>query len=119
MDTVGKIEWEVSADSTVVRAHQHAAGAGRELRPWGRKRGQLSAPDEALGRSRGGFSTKVHLACDGRGRPLSVLVTAGQRNEDPELGYLLDGIRVARPGGAGRHVSPRRVRELSVFRLFH
>jgi len=53
-----------------------------------------------LGRGRGGFSTKVHLACDGRGRPLSVLVTAGQRNEAPLLGALLDGIRVARPAGA-------------------
>jgi transposase len=102
LDAVWKIEWEVSADSTVVRAHQHAAGARKELGPWGRKRGRLSAPDEALGHSRGGFSTKVHLACDGRGRPLSVLVTAGQRNEAPELGDLLDGIRLARPGGAGR-----------------
>ena len=53
-----------------------------------------------MGRGRGGFSTKVHLACDARGRPLSLLVTAGQRNEAPELGALLDGIRVARPEGA-------------------
>jgi transposase len=86
LDAVWKIEWEVSADSTVVRAHQHAAGARKELGPWGRKRGRLSAPDEALGHSRGGFSTKMHLACDGRGRPLSVLVTAGQRNEAPSSG---------------------------------
>jgi hypothetical protein len=34
-----------------------------------------------LGRSRGGLTTKVHLATDGRGRPLAVLVTAGQRHE--------------------------------------
>ena len=59
----------------------------------------MSQTDEALGRSRGGFSTKVHLACDGRGRPLSILLTVGQRNEAPELGALLDGIRVARPDG--------------------
>ena len=52
-----------------------------------------------MGRGRGGFSTKVHLSCDGRGRPLSVLVAGGQRNEAPELGALLDAIRVARPGG--------------------
>jgi transposase len=72
----------------------------------GRKRGLLSPSDEALGRARGGFSTKVHLSCDGRGRPLSVLVTAGQRNEAPLLGELLDGIRVARPAGrAGRPLS--------------
>ena len=64
-----------------------------------------------MGRRRGGFSTKVHLACDGRGRPLSVLVTGGQRNEAPLLGELLDGIRVARPEGApGRpRKSPHRL----------
>jgi transposase len=28
-DAVGEVEWEVSVDSTVVRAHQHAAGARR------------------------------------------------------------------------------------------
>ena len=56
-----------------------------------------------MGRGRGGFSTKVHLACDGRGRPLSVLVSAGQRNEAPQLEAVLDAIRVARPAGtAGR-----------------
>lgn len=77
-----------------------ASPAGRA----GRKRGVARpAGDEVLGRGRGGFSTKVHLACDGRGRPLSVLVTAGQANEAPQLGALLDGIRVARPEGtAGR-----------------
>ncbi len=53
-----------------------------------------------MGRGRGGFSTKLHLSCDGRGRPLSVVVTAGQRNEAPELEAVLDGIRVARPAGS-------------------
>jgi transposase len=28
-DAVGEVEWEVSVDSTVSRAHQHAAGARR------------------------------------------------------------------------------------------
>ena len=28
-DTVGEVEWEVSVDSTIARAHQHAAGARR------------------------------------------------------------------------------------------
>ena len=40
---------------------------------------------EALGRSRGGLSTKIHLAVDGRGRPLSVLLTAGQAGDNPPL----------------------------------
>ncbi len=29
-DAVGEVEWEVSVDSTGVRAHQHAAGACKE-----------------------------------------------------------------------------------------
>ena len=42
-----------------------------------------------MGRSRGGFSTKLHLACDGRGRPLALHVTAGQRNDSRELAAVL------------------------------
>jgi transposase len=55
-----------------------------------------------LGRSRGGLTTKVHLATDGRGRPLALLVTAGQRHESTQLGALLDTIGIPRPGGCGR-----------------
>ena len=42
------------------------------------------------------MSTKVHLACDGKGRPLSVVVTPGQRHESTQLEAVLDAIRVAR-----------------------
>lgn len=59
---------------------------------------------EALGRSRGGLSTKIHLAVDGRGRPLSVLLTGGQAGDNPQLMNLLEAIRVHH-GGPGR---PRR-----------
>jgi hypothetical protein len=31
----------------------------------------------------------VHLACDGKGRPLSVVVTAGQRHDGTQLGVVL------------------------------
>jgi transposase len=40
----------------------------------------------------------VHLACDGRGRPLAVLLTPGQRHESTQLEAVLDAIRVPRPG---------------------
>lgn len=60
----------------------------------------MSPEDEALGRSRGGFSTKLHVACDGKGRPLSVVVTPGQRNGSTQLGWLLEGVRVPRPEGS-------------------
>lgn len=51
-----------------------------------------------MGRSRGGFSTKLHLPCDGRGRPLSAVLTGGQRHESTQLGAVLDAIRVPRIG---------------------
>jgi hypothetical protein len=48
------------------------------------------------------MTTKLHLACDGSGRPLSVVVTPGQRHESTQLEAVLDAIRVKRPGGVGR-----------------
>lgn len=58
--------------------------------------------NEALGRSRGGLTTKLHLAVDGKGRPLSIVVTQGQRHDSTQLEPVLDGIRVPRPGERGR-----------------
>jgi transposase len=59
------LEW-LLLDSTVVRAHPHAAGmnGGRD--------------DQALGRSRGGFGTKIHLAVDSLGNPVSIHLSPGQ-----------------------------------------
>ena len=37
--------------------------------------------DQALGRSRGGFSTKIHVTVDGLGNPLRLALTAGQRHD--------------------------------------
>jgi transposase len=69
------------------------------------KKGALEPQDEALRRSKGGFSTKLHLACDGKGRPLSVVVTPGQSaTAAPNLRDCwrgtLEGVRVARPQGS-------------------
>jgi transposase len=38
-DDVGEVEWVVSVDSSVVRAHQHAAGARKRLSEQDAKRG--------------------------------------------------------------------------------
>ena len=54
----------------------HRAGASACSR---RKRGNQN--QEALGRSRGGFSTKVHLRTDAKGRPLVFELTGGQAHE--------------------------------------
>jgi transposase len=53
---------------------------------------------EALGRSRGGFSTKIHLAADSRCRPITTLTTAGQRHDSIVFEMVLDQVHVPRPG---------------------
>jgi len=47
-------------------------------------------------------TTKIHLSSDGKGRPLSIVLTAGQRHDSTQLASVLDAIRVPRPGGRGR-----------------
>jgi transposase len=48
---------------------------------------------------------KIHHAVDGKGRPLSVVVTGGQRNDGSMLQVVIDDIRVPQP--AGRSGRPR------------
>ncbi len=56
-----------------------------------------------IGRSRGGLTTKIHTAVDGNGRPLAVVVTGGQRNDQAMLASVLDEIVVPRlDGGRAR-----------------
>ncbi|MFG3716042.1 IS5 family transposase [Micromonospora sp. NPDC047730] len=97
----GKIEWIFSIDSTVVRAHQHAAGARKTGACHAAEIEGLAQPGEALGRSRGGLSTKIHLATDTRGLPVVVLLTPGQAGDNPQLLPLLDQVRV-KTSGPGR-----------------
>ncbi|WP_260677547.1 IS5 family transposase [Streptomyces albidoflavus] len=111
-DVAGLITWEVNVDSTVCRARQHAAGARRDgqaqKEPPG---GSRAEPDDhGLGRSRGGFSTKIHQACEQGQRRLSLLVTAGQRGGGPQVVAVLEGIRVPRTGPGRPRVRPLRVR---------
>lgn len=56
-----------------------------------KKRDPEEPEDHALGRSRGGFSTKIHLLCDSDGNPLHFHLTAGQDHESTALEALLDG----------------------------
>ena len=65
---------------------------------------------EALGRSRGGFSTKAHLVCDGLGNPLAALLTPGQQHESTVCTELLANVRVRTSTGGGRpHTRPKLV----------
>jgi transposase len=66
--------------------------------------------DEGLGRSRGGLSTKLHLAADDRARPLALVVTAGQRGDSPQFVPVLDKVRIRRRGPGRPRTRPDVVR---------
>ena len=55
------------------------------------------------------MTTKVHLAVDGRGRPLAIRLSPGQAHDNPQLGPLLDDIRVPRSGPGRPRKRPDRV----------
>ncbi|MFD6974569.1 IS5 family transposase [Streptomyces sp. NPDC059949] len=111
-DAKGAIVWDLSVDSTVCRAHQHAAGARKpgdlQREPPG---GVFTEPrDHGLGRSRGGFTTKVHLTVEQGQKPMSIVVTAGQRGDSPQFEPVLRKVRVPRIGPGRPRVRPDRVR---------
>jgi transposase len=69
---------------------------------------QVQEPqDHALGRSRGGFATKVHLVCEGHGIVLAVWLTPGQQHESQAFSVVL--LRARRPRRAGRRSWPQEV----------
>ncbi|MFD6150311.1 IS5 family transposase [Streptomyces sp. NPDC060243] len=97
-DAGGGIDWNINIDSTSIRAHQHAAGAAARPVCASSKKGhaQTGMLHEALGRSRGGFTTKIHLSADGKCRPLSLIITPGQRADCTQFKAVMDKIRVPR-----------------------
>ena len=64
---------------------------------------------EALGRSQGGFSTKIHLRAEGKGKPMTILITAGQRNEQTVFEPLMESGAVKRAGRGRPRLRPKRV----------
>ena len=99
-DANGALSWQVSVDSTTARAHIHAAGGRRDSVE--RVAGE---PDHhALGRSRGGWGTKTHLAVDQHRGVLAFRLTPGQDGDSPQMIPVLNDIAVTR-NGPGR---PRR-----------
>lgn len=70
----------VMIDSTIVRAHASAAGYGKN-----------SQKHEALGRSKGGFTTKIHALVDALGNPLEFILTPGQSHDITQAQTLTTG----------------------------
>lgn len=56
------------------------------------------------------MTTKLHLAVEHGQKPLSLVITAGQRGDSPQFRPVLEGIRVPRPARGRPRTSPDRVR---------
>ncbi|SDS78570.1 Transposase [Paraoerskovia marina] len=90
--------------------------SGSPARGWWAEKGgcktawveDLALDGEALGRSRGGLTSKIHLATDGRGLPMSVILTPGQSGDNPQL-LLLEQVNVHRDGPGRPRKRPDRV----------
>lgn len=68
------VDWDLHfLDATIVRAHQHAAGA--------RRTDAIALEGEALGRSQVDCSTKLHLRAQGSGARLTAMLMGGERHE--------------------------------------
>ena len=76
-------EW-VMIDSTIIRAHPCAVGIEKD-----------SGDVEGLGRSKGGFTSKIHALVDSHGNPLKFILTGGQRNDITQAPELVKGIEDA------------------------
>ena len=71
--------------------------------------GPAPSGGEALGRSRGGFSTKIHVRAEGYGKPVTFHLTGGERHDSVALPALLDAGAVRRKHGGRPRLRPRRV----------
>jgi transposase len=65
-------------DTTIVRAHQHVAGAKKKDK------------NQAIGRSSGGLSTKIHATFDALGNPTGFHLTQGQERDLEGMDALMD-----------------------------
>ncbi|MFE3579284.1 IS5 family transposase [Streptomyces vinaceus] len=109
-DAVSRVEWTVAVDSTVNRAHQHAAGARKRGRRRGRtgRSGPLAdAPSPRPGRGRAD-----HQGAPRRRRPGSAPVHRahpGNINDATAFAQVLDGISVPRASTGRPCTTPARV----------
>ena len=88
----------VFIDGSYVRAHQHASGA---------RRGET----RAIGRSRGGPTTKIHLAIDTNGYPLDFEITGGETHDSQVAPQLIALVQTAHYLVADKGYDSEKIRE--------
>lgn len=72
----------LSMDSTCVKVHESANG------------GEKTA-DKAVGRTKGGWNTKLHAVVDGLGNPVEFLLSAGNDHDSVHAVELLKKVRIS------------------------
>ena len=91
------MEW-VFLDGSYVRAHQHSAGAPTQ-------------DTQAIGKSRGGNTTKIHLAVDAYGLPVEFIITGGEVNDCTAAPELITKVASAEVVIADKGYDSERLRE--------
>jgi transposase len=91
------LEWEF-IDGSYVKAHQHSAGAA-------------SDETEAIGKSRAGNTTKIHLAVDAYGLPIEFVITSGEVNDCTAVPELIAKLPHAQAIVADKGYDSERIRE--------
>jgi transposase len=76
------------------------------------RRAAKGGPDHAIGRSRGGLSTKINAVVDENGLPLRIVLSAGQASDKAAVAALLDGLPPARALVADRGYDARAIIDL-------
>ncbi|MEQ5800692.1 MULTISPECIES: IS5 family transposase [Bacteria] len=74
---------QLMIDGSIVKVHQHGGGK------------KTAQSTEAMGKSRGGLSTKIHAAVDALGNPVRLILTPGQASEYGAAPALLAGFSPA------------------------
>lgn len=92
-------EWTF-ADGSYVRAHQHASGA---------RHGE----ERAIGRSRGGATTKIHMAADAHGNPIDFEITGGEVHDSQTANALIQKIGIAEHFIADKGYDSEAIREMA------
>lgn len=90
-------EASISSISTSPLSTELSSGHTKPPRARGKKIGQTpeqSREEQALGISRGGLSTKIHILVEGNGLPLSFSVTPGQAGEATQVDKVLGQVNV-------------------------
>ncbi len=101
-DTVANLENAATQmiDTSIVRVHQHAACVKRDV-------------TSAIGRSRGGWTTKIHALVDGKGLPLRLTLGPGQEHDSLCAVDLLDGLEPGSVLLADRAYDSNAIREFA------